>query len=73
MGSSVQQLRDLLRLASSLRSFAEDASADYARKLLHAANELEVRAQFLADHRPDEEQPDMERESALHAPVDIRI
>jgi hypothetical protein len=63
----------LLRLASSLRTFAEDASPDYARKLLHAANELEMRAQFLAEHRPDEAPADLERETALHAPVDIRI
>jgi hypothetical protein len=73
MEGSVQQLRELLRLASSLRTFAEDASPDYARKLLHAANDLEMRAQFLADHRPDEIPPDPEREAVLHAPVDIRI
>jgi len=73
MGSSVQQLRELLRLAASLRAFAQDAPPDYARKLLHAASDLEMRAQFLADHRPDEAPLDLERETVLHAPVDIRI
>jgi hypothetical protein len=56
-----------------LRGFAEDASPDYARKLRHAAAELEGRAQLLADHRDGDAPPDLEREMALHAPVDIRI
>lgn len=74
MGCSGQQLRELLRLAASLRDFAASASnADYARKLLHAAAEVEARAHFLAEHRADQSAPDPERQSVLHAPVDIRI
>jgi hypothetical protein len=72
MDNSVQPLRNLLRLAATLRSFAAEASsADYAEKLLSAAIELELRADFLAGHRastPDEQR----RNSALHAPVNLR-
>lgn len=71
MDGSVQQLRNLLRLAATLRSFAAQASsAAYAEKLLRAAIELELRADFLAGHRG---QQDLERDNALHRPVDIRI
>ena len=71
MGNSVQQLRDLLRLAATLRAFAaESSSADYAEKLLRAAIELELRADFLAGHR-GEKPPDRDRR--LHQSIDIRI
>ena len=72
MENSVQQLRNLLRLAAALRSFAADASsADYAQKLLSAAIELELRADFLAGHRASPHED--EGNDALHAPVDLRI
>ena len=72
MENSVQQLRNLLRLAGALRSFAAEASsADYAQKLLSAAIELELRADFLAGHRASPQEDG--RDQALHAPVDIRI
>jgi hypothetical protein len=71
MDDSVQQLRNLLRLAATLRSFAAEASSTaYAEKLLSAAIELELRAQFLAGHR-GERHP--EPDSALHKHIDIRI
>jgi hypothetical protein len=71
MGSSVQQLRDLLRLAATLRTFAAEAcSADYAEKLLSAAIELELRADFLAGHSGE---IPSERERRLHHSIDIRI
>ncbi len=71
MGSSVQQLRDLLRLAAALRSFAAEASsADYTEKLLRAAIELELRADFLSGHSG--ERPP-ERDPRLHKHIDIRI
>jgi hypothetical protein len=73
MGARVQQLRDLLRLAASLRSFAEGASSDYARKLLRTAAELEARAEFLARNGTAPTPWDLEREEKLHAPVDLRI
>ena len=74
MANPVQELRDLLRLAATLRSFAAEAyRPDYAAKLLRAAIELELRAEFLAGHRPGVYSPDREQERALHAPVDIRI
>jgi hypothetical protein len=72
MASSVQDLRDLLKLAATLRGFAAEAyRADYAHKLLRAAIELELRADFLAGHRSDDASSDLEQ--ALHAPVDLRI
>ena len=72
MASSVQDLRDLLKLAATLRSFAAEAyRADYAQKLLRAAIELELRADFLAGHRASDAASDQER--ALHATVDLRI
>ena len=72
MASSVQDLRDLLRLAATLRGFAAEAyRADYADKLLRAAIELELRADFLAGHRASD--PSSDRERALHAPVNLRI
>jgi hypothetical protein len=74
MGYSAQQLRDLLKLATSLRNFARTASGPaYTRKLLHAAAEVEARAHFLAEHRGDELLPDPQREIQLHASVDVRI
>jgi hypothetical protein len=74
MANPVQELRDLLRLAATLRRFAAEACrADYAGKLLRAAIELEMRAEFLAGHRPGAHSPDQNQERALHAPVDIRI
>ena len=63
----------MLRLATSLRDFAADASPDYTRKMLHAAAELEARAEFLAEHRADETPSDPKREAALHAPVDLQV
>ncbi len=74
MESSVQNLRDLLKLAATMRRFAAEAAfPDYTRRLLRAAIELELRADFLASHRADEPLPNQEREAALHAPVDLRI
>ena len=74
MRSSVQDLRDLLKLAATLRRFAEDADdRSYAAKFLRAAIEVEMRARFLAGHRAGEPEPDWEHEAALHAPVDLRI
>jgi len=74
MGGSVQDLRDLLKLAANLRRFAAEArDRSYAAKFLRAAIELELRAEFLAGHRADEPEPDWDREAALHAPVDLRI
>ena len=74
MDNSVQQLRNLLRLAATLRSFAADAcSPDYTEKLLRAAIELELRADFLAGHRAGLPSSESEREQALHASVDIRV
>ena len=71
MDNSVQQLRDLLRLAATLRSFAAEAcSADYTEKLLSAAIELELRADFLSGHSG--ERPP-ERERRLHHSIDMRI
>ena len=74
MEGSVQDLRDLLRLAANLRRSATEADdRGYANKFLRAAIELEMRADFLAGHRAGEPSPDWEREEALHAPVDLRI
>jgi hypothetical protein len=74
MACSAQQLRELLKLAASLRNFANTASEPaYTRKLLHAAAEVEARARFLAEHRAGETPPDPEQEIQLHAPVDLRI
>jgi hypothetical protein len=71
---SVQQLRNLLRLAATLRSYAADASSpDYARRLLAAAMELEAQAEFLSSHYSGEDPQDLERDAALHAPVDLKI
>ena len=73
MENSVQQLRDLLRLAALLRSFAAEAHcAEYAEKLLSAAIELELRADFLAGHRVDPPEG-RERGPVPYTPVDIRI
>lgn len=74
MACSAEQLRDLLKLAASLRGFAGAASEPaYIRKLLHAAAEVEARAHFLAEHRGDESPPDPDQEFHLHGPIDIRI
>jgi hypothetical protein len=74
MGSSVQDLRDLLRLAANLRRFAAEADDHgYTSKFLRAAIELEMRAEFMAGHRAGEPEPNWELEAALHAPVDLRI
>ncbi len=74
MGSSVQDLRDLLRLAANLRRFAAQTDdRSYANKFLRTAIELEMRADFMAGHRAGEPEPDWEHEDALHAPVDLRI
>ncbi len=74
MEGSVQDLRDLLRLAANLRrSAAEADDRSYANKFLRAAIELEMRAEFMAGHRAGEPEPDWDREETLHAPVDLRI
>ena len=74
MKTSVQQLRDLLRLAATLRSFAAEASPEhYAEKLLGAAIELEMRADILAGHRAGPLPPESKRRQALHAPIDIKV
>ncbi len=71
MDDRVAQLRKLLKLAADLRGFAAGTShPDYARKLLSAAVELELRAEFLSGQRTEAE-PDAE--TALHRPIDIRI
>ena len=71
MDNQVQQLRDLLRLAVTLRSFAAEAcSTDYAEKLLGAAIELELRADFLAGHSG--ERPP-ERDPKLHKRIDMEV
>lgn len=63
----------MLKLAANLRGFAADAAyPDYACKLLRAAIELEMRAEFMAGHRAGP-QPDWKQEDALHAPVDLHI
>jgi hypothetical protein len=73
MDNSVQQLRNLLRLAATLRSFAAEASAaGYADKLLGAAVELETRADILAGHRAGPPSGN-EHDAPLHARVDIRV
>lgn len=72
MGQLARQLRELLRVAASLRGFATDASPVYAQKLLQVAAELEARAEHLASHN-DMEPPDRERQSVLYAPVDRRV
>jgi len=72
MDDRVAQLRKLLKLAADLRGFAADTShPDYARKLLGAAMELELRAEFLSGQKTDID-PDKE-DPALHRPIDIRI
>ena len=76
MGYPVQQLRDLLKLAASLRNLAAESScAEYGRRLLLAAAELESQAEYLATHRPDEIPPqaDENENAALHAPIDLRV
>lgn len=74
MRSSAQDLRELLKLAATLRRFAGEAGdRSYAAKFLRAAIELELRAEFLAGHRAGEPEPDWEREELLHAPVDLWI
>lgn len=74
MEGSVQDIRDLLRLAANLRrSAAEADDRRYANKFLRAAIELEMRAEFMAGLRAGEPEPDWDREDALHAPVDLRI
>jgi hypothetical protein len=73
MDNSVQQLRNLLRLATTLRSFAAEASSPaYAEKLLAAAIELELRADFLAGHCAGPGNA-RDRDAALHAHIDLRI
>ncbi len=73
MGRHVQDIRELLRAARTLRSSAEEAlQQPYAKNLLHAAEELEEHARLLANARPGEV-IDMRKEEALHAPVDMRV
>jgi hypothetical protein len=69
MAFDVQNLRDLLSLARLLRRFAEQHSYDANRELfLATAAALETRAHFLAI-APDGEPAALERDIALHAPV----
>jgi hypothetical protein len=71
MDESVQQLRKLLKLAADLRGFATEAShPDYARKLLAAATELEIRAEILSGQRSETAETET---SPLYRPIDIRI
>jgi hypothetical protein len=72
MGHLARELRELLRVAASLRGFAADASPAYARKLLQVAAELEARAEYMA-HNTAQEPPDREQQTILYAPVDRRI
>jgi hypothetical protein len=71
MDDRVAQLRKLLKLAADLRGFAADTShPDYACKLLSAAMELELRAEFLSGQKTAGEEGG---QTALHRPIDIRI
>ncbi len=72
MGQLARELRELLRVAASLRGFATDASPAYAQKLIQVAAELEARAEHMA-HLTSTASPDPERETVLYAPVDRRI
>jgi len=69
MAFDAQNLRDLLSLARLLRRFAEQHNYDANRELfLSTAIALEARAHFLAE-APDGKPVGLERDSALHAPV----
>jgi hypothetical protein len=71
MDETVQQLRHLLKLAADLRGFAAEASyPDYARKLLAAAAELEIRAEILSGQRSE---PADSETAASYRSIDIRI
>ena len=69
MAIAAQNLRDLLSLARMLRRFAEQHHYDANRDLfLATAMALESRAHFLAN-TIDAEPVGLERDMALHAPV----
>ncbi len=69
MAFDAQNLRDLLSLARMLRRFAEQHHYDANRELfLSTATALEARAHYLAG-APDGESVGVERDVALHAPV----
>jgi hypothetical protein len=69
MAIDAKNLRDLLSLARMLRRFAEQHHYDANRDLfLATAMALESRAHLLAAS-PDGESAGLERDLALHAPV----
>lgn len=73
MGRSVSDIRDLMRLAGSLRQSAHVASLPgYAERLLQAAAEIEARARLFAEHIND---PDFDEtaEHAAYRHVDVRV
>lgn len=73
MGRSISDIRDLMRLAASLRRASQEATLPgYADKLLHAAAEIEARARLLAEHVND---PDFEDDgqASAHQRIDVRI
>jgi hypothetical protein len=70
MGQPAQNLRDLLSLAGMLRRFALEQTHDNHHVLfISTAMVLEARAHGLAT-RPQAAAMDMERDNALHVPVD---
>jgi len=69
MAFNAQNLRELLSLARMLRRFADEHKYDVNRELFFAtAAALEARASFIAT-APDGETVALERDIALHAPV----
>jgi hypothetical protein len=70
MSYVAQNLRDLLSLARLLRRFAEQHAQDNHHDLfLSTAVALEARAHMIADAQPVTASS-MDRDAALHAPVD---
>lgn len=69
----VKKMRDMLALATCLRQHAgQTTDAKYMGLMIRAALELEARASFLANTRPDESE-DGVRHIALYDPVDKNI
>jgi hypothetical protein len=69
----VARMRDMLALAACLRRAAcEIRDPRYMGKLIRAALDLETRASFLANARPDEAVGEA-RQAALYGPVDKSI
>ena len=71
MGYAVHDLRDLLSLARLLRGFAEEHAHDNNHDLfLNTAVALEARARFMATTN---NATGLERDTAIHAPVNLVI